>query len=59
MTDTYDFEDGCGPVPAHKHTKGGGWVADTASVDDSAYVGRYAKVYGNAKVYGDSKVCRI
>jgi hypothetical protein len=40
---TFDFQDGKGPVPAHQHSNGGGWVADTA------------KVYGNAKV-SDAKV---
>ena len=34
----FDFQDGNGPVPAHKHVKGGGWVADTATVADSARV---------------------
>ena len=29
---TFDFNDGNGPVPAHKHPNGGGWVADTAKV---------------------------
>jgi len=24
------FDFGAGPVPAHKHKNGGGWVADTA-----------------------------
>lgn len=28
MTKTFDF--GFGPVPAHWHPNGGGWVADTA-----------------------------
>ena len=41
---TYDF--GAGPVPAHQHPNGGGWVADTARVADTAYVGPYAKVAG-------------
>ena len=26
----HDFKDGKGPVPAHQHSNGGGWVADTA-----------------------------
>lgn len=39
MTTTFDFEDGNGPVPAHQHSNGGGWVADTATVADTAYVG--------------------
>ena len=59
---TFDFGDGNGPVPAHKHPKGGGWVADTATVDETAYVGAearvfdYAKVFGDARVYGDARV---
>lgn len=40
----FDFNDGNGPVPAHKHSKGGGWVADTALV------------YGDARVYGKALV---
>ena len=41
----FDFEDGNGPVPAHKHPNGGGWVADTATVADTAYVGANAEAY--------------
>ena len=33
-TTTFDFQDGNGPVLANQHPKGGGWVADTASVAD-------------------------
>lgn len=47
---TFDFKDGNGPVPAHRHVNGGGWVADTASVSDTAYVGFDAHVYGYATV---------
>ena len=50
--------DGNGPVPAHRHTKGGGWVADTTNVYDSAYIGPDARVYGNACVSGDALVKR-
>ena len=42
----HDFQDGNGPVPARQHPNGGGWVADTAHVDASAYVGPDAWVYG-------------
>jgi hypothetical protein len=49
-TSSYNFKDGLGPVPAHKHPNGGGWVADTATVADTAYVGPEAKVYDNARV---------
>ena len=42
---TFDFKDGKGPVPAHQHSNGGGWVADTATVADTAYVGPDAQVY--------------
>ena len=48
----YDFNDGNGVVPAHRHVNGGGWVADTAAVDDTAYVGLGARVFGNASVSG-------
>ncbi len=48
---TFDF--GAGPVPAHKHPNGGGWVADTATVSNTAYVGIDARVYGNAVVSGE------
>lgn len=47
---TFDFRDGNGPVPAHKHENGGGWVADTAHVSPESYVGPYARVYGHALV---------
>ena len=53
---TYDFGDGNGPVAAHKHSNGGGWVADSATVTDSAYVGPDAVVYGNAAVSGKAWV---
>lgn len=35
---TFDFGDGEGPVPAHRHENGGGWVADTAMVHEKAWV---------------------
>jgi len=53
---TYDFEDGRGPVPAHQHSNGGGWVADSAQVAASAFVGPDVRVYGTAKVYGTAEV---
>ena len=56
MMTTFDFNDGNGPVPAHKHPNGGGWVADTAKVDETAYVGRDARVYGDAQVYDNAMI---
>ena len=53
---TYDFQDGKGPVPAHKHSNGGGWVAETASVSETSYVGPEAMVYGYARVYENARV---
>lgn len=41
---TFDF--GFGAVPAHQHPNGGGWVANTASVEVSVYVGPDAQVSG-------------
>ena len=42
--------------PAKKHNNGGGLVALTASVAESAYVGPNARVYGNAEVYRNARV---
>ena len=53
---TFDFQDGNGPVPAHQHPNGGGWVANTAFVADTVYVGPDAHVSGNAEVFGNAKV---
>jgi hypothetical protein len=39
VTDMTTFDFGDGPVAAHRHPNGGGWVADTATVADTAYVG--------------------
>ena len=47
-------------VPAHRHTNPdgseGGWVANTANVDCTSYVGRNARVSGNAWVSGNALV---
>lgn len=52
----FDFEDGRGPVPAHKHPHGGGWVADTAEVENSVYVGPCARVYGHTHIYNNVRI---
>jgi len=52
--DSFDF--GAGPVPAHRHPNGNGWVADTAKVAATAYVGDEARIYGEAWVYGEACV---
>jgi len=53
---TYDFGDDNGPVAAHQHANGGGWVADTAYVAAGAYVASDARVYDAAHVYGSARV---
>lgn len=53
---TYDFEDGRGPVLAHRHPNGLGWVADTAMVDESSYIGPLAKVFEFATVRGNISI---
>ena len=53
-TEQFDF--GNGLVAAHRHENGGGWVADTATVEKTACVSGDAWVSGNARVYGDAKV---
>lgn len=56
LFDFQDFQDGNGPVRAHRHPNGCGWVADTAFVADTVYVGPEARVYGNAQVSGDARI---
>ena len=55
---TYDFLDGAGPVPAHRHSNGGGWVADSAQAAASAFVGPFAKVFGNVLIAADALIYR-
>src|SRR5208337_1237547 len=40
----------------HQHSNGGGWVANSAKVENSVYVGINAQVHGNARVYGNARV---
>lgn len=54
LSENFDF--GQGPVPAHQHKNGGGWVADTATVRNSVYVGSNARVYGNAQVLDNAAI---
>ena len=50
----FDFQDGNGDVPAHRHQNPegseGGWVADTAYVAPTATLNYTAMVYGKAEV---------
>ena len=48
----HDFKDGLGRVFAHKHDNGNGWVADTATVEDTVYVGPRAQIFQRATVKG-------
>ena len=70
MKTTFDFGDG--KVPVHRHVNKnrdiGGWVADSATVESTVYIGENARVsdnarvsgnawvYGNARVYGNAWV---
>ena len=45
MTQTHVFRDGI-ERPAHQHSNGGGWVADTATASEDAYIGPRAEVIG-------------
>ncbi|MCM1007150.1 MAG: DUF6055 domain-containing protein [Ruminococcus flavefaciens] len=40
----------------HTHPNGGGFVASSARVDDSVYVGKNAKILGNATVSGNAVI---
>ena len=56
MKTKFDFNDGNGVGSAHKHPKGGGWVADSAMVGANVYIGKDALVYGVARVYSEVQV---
>ncbi|HSF88268.1 MAG TPA: DUF6055 domain-containing protein, partial [Saprospiraceae bacterium] len=43
-------------IPGAPHSNGGGFVANTASVDATAYVGPKAQVLDQARVTGDAKI---
>ncbi len=45
-----------GMAQGHYHSNGGGFVAETARVDDSVYVGQNAKVLGYATVTGNAQI---
>lgn len=63
----FDCQDG--EVPAYKHINPdgseGGWVAETALVEDTCYVGpnaqvfEYASVTGTVQLLEDSRVCEF
>ena len=40
----------------HQHKNGGGWVANTATTEDSVHIGPNAVVFGDAQVFGDAAV---
>jgi UDP-3-O-[3-hydroxymyristoyl] glucosamine N-acyltransferase len=52
----FEFGDGNGPVPAHRHPNGGGWVADTAHVAPTAFVGPDARVTGQAEIFEHARI---
>ena len=52
----HDFRDDSGPVPAFRHPNGGGWVASSARVASSAYVGELAGVFGHAQLLDEGVV---
>ena len=52
----HDFEDEKGPVAAHRHPLGGGWVAETARVTPTAFVGANASVFDEAQVLDSASV---
>lgn len=52
----HDFKDGQGRVPACRHVNGKGWVAKTAVVEDSVYVGPRAKVFQRAYISGNVRL---
>ena len=44
------------PAGGHRHKNGGGWVQESARVDETAYVGPDAMVLDRARVLGNARV---
>lgn len=44
------------PETWHQHPNGGGWVQNTATAAESAFVGPNARVSGYAQVFGNARV---
>ncbi len=44
------------PAGGRRHKNGGGWVQETATVEDTAYVGPNAMVLDRAKILGNARV---
>lgn len=55
-----EFDFGMGPTPARRHVNPdgtlGGWVAETAHVEESCTVAPNALVFGNARVFSNSLI---
>lgn len=56
VSEMHDFDDGNGPVQAHRHPNGGGWVANTATVAETAFVDQEASVFGYSRVLDSAAV---
>ena len=60
MITTFDFNDGNGLVPAHRHKNPngdfGGWVANSAIVEATVHVDFNSQVFGQAWVYDNAQV---
>jgi carbonic anhydrase/acetyltransferase-like protein (isoleucine patch superfamily) len=52
----YAFVPGAHAEPAHRHPNGGGWVADTATAETTAYLAPDAVVYDSAMLLGQASV---
>lgn len=45
------------PSEIHRHPNGGGWVENTAKVDETAFVGKNAGVFDHAQVLENARIC--
>lgn len=63
----FEYQDGEVPAYRHRNPDGseGGWVAETALVEDSVYVSpnaevfEYASVTGNVRIEDEARVCEF
>lgn len=52
----HDFGDGAGPVLAHVHQNGGGWVADSCYVEPGVLIDSASEIFGDARIFDKAEI---
>ncbi len=55
-TNTFDFQNGRGPVPAHQHPNGNGWVENTVIIPENICVPATSRIWGKARIGDNARI---